>query len=65
MQYDEQVMRYGADPCQKENERVAYLNPIKICEDRHNFRIGEDAKELKGLEGQEREDMKKKVEEKV
>ena len=37
------------------NERVAYLNPMNICQERHIFRIGENSKELEGLEGEERD----------
>jgi hypothetical protein len=60
MQYDQQEMRYGSNPNSNASQRVGYLNPIKICEEQHTFRIGDDHEGLQGLQGEERE--KKKAE---
>ena len=55
MLYDQQEMYYGSDMNFDASERVFYLNPMMICEERHKFRIEPYAAELEGLEGQERD----------
>jgi len=54
MLYDQQELYYGLDFNYCANERIGYLNPIDICEERHTFRIRDDNIELLGLEGEER-----------
>jgi hypothetical protein len=49
MQYDQHEIRYGLDPLSNVGKRVGYLNPMKICEDEHTFKIGPDNDELKGM----------------
>jgi hypothetical protein len=41
MQYDQQEMRYGLNPNSNATQKVEYLNPMKICEEQHTFRIGD------------------------
>jgi hypothetical protein len=60
MQYDQQEMRYSPNPNSNASQRVRYLNPIKICEEQHTFRIRDDHEDLQSLQGEERE--KKTVE---
>ena len=55
MLYDQQEMFYGPNLDCYANERVAYLNPINICQERHTFRIGEHNRLLEGLEGEVRD----------
>jgi hypothetical protein len=55
MQYDQQEMRYGLNPNSNASQRVGYLNPMKICEEQHTFRIGDLHEDLQGLQGEERE----------
>ena len=66
MQHDQQEILYGTKPNASASKRVGYLNPIKICEDNHNFRIGKDNKALQGLADEEIEvriqDLKKDFE---
>jgi hypothetical protein len=64
MQYEQQQMRYGPDPSTNANKRVAYMSPMRICEDEHTFRIGKDHDSLKGLDPKEQEDEIKKREKK-
>jgi hypothetical protein len=54
-------MRYGPNPNSNASQRVGYLNPIKICEEQHTFRIGDDHKDLQGLQGEEREKKKEEL----
>jgi hypothetical protein len=46
MQYDQQEMRYGPNPNSNASQSVGYLNPMKICEEQHTFRIGDDHEDL-------------------
>jgi hypothetical protein len=55
MQYDQQEMHYGPNPNSNASQRVGYLNPIKIYEEQHTFRIGDGHEDLQGLQGEERE----------
>jgi hypothetical protein len=55
MQYNQQEMRYGPNPNSNASQRVGYLNPIKICEKQHTFRIEDLHEDLQGLQGKERE----------
>jgi hypothetical protein len=55
MQYDQQEMRYGPNSNSNASQRVEYLNPIKICEEQHTFRIEDLHEDLQGLRGEERE----------
>jgi len=61
MLYEQQELYYGLDINYEPNERVAYLNPIDICQERHKFRIGNDNEELLGLEGEEQAAKVKKL----
>ena len=61
MLFDEQEQAYGPDLDYCAEERIAYLNPIDICEERHTFRIGEDNDELRGLVGEARDARKKRL----
>jgi len=47
-------MRYGSDPDRSASKRVAYLSPMKIYEEHHNFRIGDNHDSLQGLDPTER-----------
>ena len=49
MQHDQQEILYGTNPNASASKRVGYLNPIKICEDNHTFRIGKHNEALQGL----------------
>jgi hypothetical protein len=40
MQYGQEEIRYGPNLYSNANKRVGYLNPIKICVEKHTFRIG-------------------------
>ena len=66
MQHDQQEILYGTNPNASASKRVGYLNPIKICEDNHNFRIGKGNEALQGLTDEEIEvriqDLKKDFE---
>jgi hypothetical protein len=66
MQHDQQEVRYGPDPRSNAGKRAGYLSPMKICENEHKFRIGQDHEELKGKSPDEAkkiaQDMKKKFE---
>jgi hypothetical protein len=53
MQHDQQEILYGTNPNASASKRVGYLNPIKICEDNHTFRIGKDNEALQGLTDEE------------
>ena len=53
MQFDEQEMRG--------EKKVGFMNPMKICEDRHIFKIGKENEELKGLKPEEAEVKKEKL----
>jgi hypothetical protein len=48
-------MRYDPNPNSNASQRVGYLNPMKICEEQHTFRIGNLHENLQGLQGEERE----------
>jgi hypothetical protein len=54
-QYDQQEMRYGPNSNSNASQRVGYLNPIKIYEEQHTFRIGDLHEDLQCLQGEERE----------
>uniref|UniRef100_A0A804UJ78 DUF8039 domain-containing protein n=1 Tax=Zea mays TaxID=4577 RepID=A0A804UJ78_MAIZE len=66
MQHDQQEILYGTNPNASASKRVGYLNPIKICEDNHTFRIGKGNEALQGLTDEEIEvriqDLKKDFE---
>ena len=66
MQHDQQEILYGTNPNASASKRVRYLNPIKICEDSHTFRIEKDNEALQGLTDEEIEvriqDLKKDFE---
>jgi hypothetical protein len=66
MQHDQQEILYGTNPNASASKRVGYLNPIKICEDNHSFRIGKGNEALQGLTDEEIEvriqDLKKDFE---
>jgi hypothetical protein len=55
MQYDQQEMRYGPNPNSNASQRVRYLNPMKICEEQHIFRIGDGHEDLQGLQDEKQE----------
>ena len=59
MLYDQQDLYVGLDFNYCVEERNSYLFPIDIAEDRHTFRIGNDSKEVQGLEGAERDENRK------
>jgi hypothetical protein len=46
MQYDQYEICYRLNLYSDADKRVGYLNPIKICEEQHTFRIGKDNEEL-------------------
>jgi len=48
MQHDQQEIRYGSDPRSNAGKRAGYLNPMKIWENEHKSRIGQDHEELQG-----------------
>ena len=54
MNFEQQEMRYVSDPDRSASKRVAYLSPMKICEEQHNFRIGDKHDSLEGLDPAER-----------
>ena len=54
MNFEQQEMRYSSDPDRSASKRVAYLSPMKICKEQHNFRIGYQHDSLEGLEPVER-----------
>jgi predicted Zn-dependent protease len=66
MQHDQQEILYGTNPNASASKRVGYLNPIKICENSHTFRIEKDNEALQGLTDEEIEvriqDLKKDFE---
>ena len=53
MLYEQQELYYSPNINYEANERVAYLNPIDICQEWHTFIIRNDNEELLGLEGEE------------
>jgi len=53
MQYDQQEICYGPNPQSNASESVEYLNPMKLCENEHIFKVGADNDELKGLTPEE------------
>jgi hypothetical protein len=53
MQHDQQEILYSTNPNASASKRVGYLNPIKICEDNHTFRIGKGNEALQGLTDEE------------
>jgi len=54
MNFEQQEMRYGSDSDRSASKRVAYLSPMKICEEQHTFRIGDNHDSLQGLDLAER-----------
>jgi hypothetical protein len=40
MQHDQQEICYGSNPFSNADKRVGYLNPMKICKNKHTFNIG-------------------------
>jgi len=54
MNFEQQEMRYGSDPDRSASKMVAYLSPMKICEEQHNFRIEDKHDSLEGLDPAER-----------
>ena len=54
MNFEQQEMRYGSDSDRSASKRVAYLSPMKICEEQHNFRIEDKHDFLEGLDPAER-----------
>ena len=54
MNFEQQEMRYGSDPDRSASKSVAYVIPMKICEERHNFRIKDKHDSLQGLDPAER-----------
>ena len=61
MLYDQQDLYFGSDLNYCAEERNAYLYPIDIAEDRHTFQIGNDSREVQGLEGAERDEKLRKL----
>ena len=47
-------MRYDLDPDRNASKRVVYVSLMKICEEQHTFRIGDDHNSLQGLDPAER-----------
>jgi len=43
-------MRYGLDPDRNASKRVVYVSLMKIYEEQHTFRIGDDHDLLQGLD---------------
>ena len=60
MLFDEQEQAYGPDLDYCAEERIAYLNPMDICEERHTFRIGKNCDDLRGFIGEEARAAQKK-----
>jgi len=54
MNFKQQEMWYGLDLDRSTSKRVAYLSPVKICEEHHTFRIGDNHNSLQGLDPTER-----------
>jgi len=50
MNFEQQEMQYGLDPDRNTSKRVAYLSPMKICEEQKIFRIRDDHDSLQGLD---------------
>ena len=62
MQCELQQMRYGLDSSTNASKRVAYMSPMRICEDEYRFRIRNNHDTLKNLDPKEREDKIQKME---